>query len=365
MSRVIVSAGHTSAEPGITVDGLEEVTFTRKIASEVVSLLRNKGVITLAVPYELELTERINWVNRTGYSESLNDIALEIHINDGGKSGVEAWYEGDGNNASKKLANVILDSIKDKTGLQIQGAKSELNHTLGKLAFIHRTKPTAIILECLYLDNKSDQAFLKDPSNIILLADGIASGVVSHFSDQNDLPKDKPMIQEPRPFQPPSLDFGPGMGNFGTDHMNKRKVIEDNFRLILGRNPTFHESNYFRNNSTSQELLIKKIIESQEHVDLVNNAQKIKEKDKELDTLQKSVAELKLEVKDRDQIIENMDFLIEQKNASIQKLEHPTIEPVPTSSSSTSKQPQPNQQEVYYKESLLDKFLEFFNRIFG
>src|SRR5687768_3910001 len=104
MARIIVSAGHTSMDPGMSSGDLREVDLTRKIANATIPYLRSNGLITLSVPPELDLARRIEWINATGYRETLNDIAVEIHINDGGKSGLEGWYKEEGNNKSQQLA---------------------------------------------------------------------------------------------------------------------------------------------------------------------------------------------------------------------------------------------------------------------
>ena len=42
----------------------------------------------------MDLSKRVDWINGTGYSKEMGDIAIEIHINEGGKSGFEFWHEG-------------------------------------------------------------------------------------------------------------------------------------------------------------------------------------------------------------------------------------------------------------------------------
>jgi len=130
MPRVIVSSGHTSASPGSTANGLREADLAKKIARSTLKYLRQNGIISLSVPPEMELADRIKWINETGYQESTNDLALEIHINDGGKSGIEIWYEGEGDNVSHRLADSILTATVTETKLPSQGSKSEYQLTL-------------------------------------------------------------------------------------------------------------------------------------------------------------------------------------------------------------------------------------------
>jgi len=186
MARVIISAGHTQQEPGAVVDNLREVDFTRKIANKVTSHLRKQGIIILSVPPELELPARIDWINKTGYREETEDICIEIHVNDGGKSGIEGWYKDKGENNSYKLTKNIVDEIVNITGLTNQGVKSEYDHELQSLAFLHNTNPTSALIECLYLDNPEDQKFLQDDNKLDKLAQGIVNGIKKFFGIDNN-----------------------------------------------------------------------------------------------------------------------------------------------------------------------------------
>ena len=186
MSRVIVSAGHTQKEPGAVADDLKEVDLTHKITNKITQKLRNKGIITLSVPPELDLTSRINWINKTGYREESDDICIEIHINDGGKTGLEGWFKERGKNKSEELTRTIIEEACKLTTLENQGVKSEYDHPLQSLAFVHNTNPTSSIIECLYIDNPKDQTFLKDDSKLNLLADGVVNGILKFFGILRD-----------------------------------------------------------------------------------------------------------------------------------------------------------------------------------
>ena len=67
MARVIISSGHSSANPGSVANGLREVDIARQIAKATLKYLRMQGVISLSVPPEMELLQRIEWINGTGY----------------------------------------------------------------------------------------------------------------------------------------------------------------------------------------------------------------------------------------------------------------------------------------------------------
>jgi N-acetylmuramoyl-L-alanine amidase len=177
MARVIISSGHTTSSPGTIVGDLREVDLARKIAKMVTPYLRQNGIITLAVPYEMELPKRIDWINSTGYKAQQNDVVLEIHINEGGKSGVEAWYVSTENGASKQFATAITNSIKARTGLKIQGINDEKTHEYGGIGLLQQVGPISALIECLYIDNPEDQKFLRSEPKLDDLAEAIAAGI--------------------------------------------------------------------------------------------------------------------------------------------------------------------------------------------
>ena len=74
-------------------------------------------------------------------------MAIEIHVNDGAKSGFEFWFEGDGTNKSEKLAQDLMDSATKETSLPSQGVRSEYDHEFGNLAFINKTNTGMIKLK--------------------------------------------------------------------------------------------------------------------------------------------------------------------------------------------------------------------------
>jgi len=181
MARVIISSGHTSASPGVVAFGLREYELARKIAKFALKYIRQAGIISLSTPPNLDLAQRIAWINNTGYNVTSNDIAIEIHINDGGKSGIEGWFAQDGNNPSEKLTNQVVSSICQDLSLPTQGIKSEFQHEMGSISFIHEVNPIASVIECCYIDNPEDAKILADDFSLEKIGRSIAKGIISYF----------------------------------------------------------------------------------------------------------------------------------------------------------------------------------------
>lgn len=379
MARVIVSAGHTNNDPGIIIGNLREVDLNRAIAKKLVAQLRANGIITLSVPPNMDLQRRIEWINGTGYKAEFDDIAIEIHINDGGKSGFEFWYEGEGNNPSQRLAEMIMVNVTDKTKLPNQGVKSENDHEFKSLAFINKTNTTSILLECLYIDNKEDAEKLKSEIELDKIAKAIAEGVCKYLNieyievespktnsqnnqkpqntkpidnsqkviNQNQQTQTNPTHQtqvqsqpiQQKPYNPPTYPINNNQYNndydsFGTNTTSgqggfpnstqqqmsreeRKDLIIKMYNKILGREPNQNDLNYFINIGITEDKLIKRMIDSQEHLDLVNSKLDY-EQNKEIYEKQKiELSRLKAENNDQKVLLNNLSKLLHQKNRHI------------------------------------------------
>lgn len=397
MPRAIISAGHTSSEKGAIHEGLEEYQLNRKIADSVTSELRARGVLTTIVPYDLNLSDRIEWINNTGYSREENDIAVEIHVNDGGKSGMEGWYQDKGDNQSFRLTKCIVDRVCRDMALTYQGVKSEYEHPLKQLAFVHMLEPVPALVECLYIDNDDDRLLLQDDLKLRELGKSIADGIMDYWdkekvsangaivtSDVTDNSQiSSPAIQtiQDQNIQNQSninsinssnvsnqmtgannLNIGAAMGvgavaggafvanknaqsnqsiqanqtaqpmqpQTGTqfpatpisfeERERRRLFIEDLYLKALGRKPSFQDTAYFINNWDGEVALVKRMLDSQDHYDILQKSNEynlVKDEVKEKDN---AISRLKIEIRDKDGIIENLNRLVIEKNMMISDL---------------------------------------------
>lgn len=352
MSRVIVSAGHTQDEPGAVNKDLKEVALTHAIASRIVSKLRSSGIITLSVPPELDILERIDWINARGYKEESGDVCIEIHINDGRKSGIEGWFKDKGENESHKLTSAIVEGACKVTGLTNQGVKSEYDHPLKSLNFLRNINCIGSLLECLYIDSPKDQEFLRDSTKLDLLATGMANGILNFLSGgSTDTTVARPITSSsrmkkvvPQPFvpqMPPTSAFSPyspaqlypsdfgGMGaplgvqSGGRSREDRKRLIQDLYKKLLGREVNPQDLSYFLNLGLGEEQMAKRIIDSQEHADIVRNSQEFVKIKPEYDKLKLEGIRLGAELKDKESLITQQNQLISQKNDTILKLQQP------------------------------------------
>lgn len=185
MSKICIIVGHGKSKSGgydsgaVSKDGkTHEFQLAKEIAKHCAEYL-NANYETQAdlMNYDgsLYLTNRIKKVNEADY-----DFIAEIHLNAGGGRGTETYYY-HGSPTGLKVATEISKGIANEFDVPDRGAKVWVNKN-GKdhFAIIRETKPCAILVETLFIDNKDELAVLKTADGQkrcgIEIAKGIAVG---------------------------------------------------------------------------------------------------------------------------------------------------------------------------------------------
>ncbi len=477
MARVIISSGHTDNSPGTVVGDLREVDIARSIAREITPYLRYNGIITLAVPSNLSLGDRINWINGTGYQEHLDDIFVEIHINEGGKSGIEAWYKDLQTGKSKQLAQLITSNIYNTIGLNIESVQDETKHEFGGISILQEVKPIPILLECFYLDNKKDQKYISYHENIKFLAKSIAEGIAKFLNipfkdpdpnlklqgefasksdndavksnkkdkdlpkhinlntksksitqkdkdkkkkklgknDQNDKnqnfqknvsqvqsaskiktsdfsfnsnqynlgsyntnnpnpnpnpnlnPNPNPNINSNPAFNPPynSPSYTPSNLNQNSKKMTReerKKMIEKYYKQGFGKEPEKNDVNYFLNIGVSEEQMLKRILESEDHVQLVKNANKYNKLKQKYDKIKEENEKIVQDMKSQREVMKKLNYLLMKKNEALTTLQSKVQFLIRKIEDMRDSQGTPKEM-VNYKKSSLDRFFDSLSRI--
>jgi N-acetylmuramoyl-L-alanine amidase len=177
---IAISAGHQPGlDNGAASGGLLEANLTIQIADRVVDVLRKHGVPVLYVPNNISLTATIGWINDR--ASQINGCAIDIHINSGGGTGWEAFYDHPGNNQSSKLAQFMVDALVAEAGLKSRGIKSESATRHGKLGFISDTRCVASLVECGFIDTAADRKLLSTADGINRIAKGVARGALGYI----------------------------------------------------------------------------------------------------------------------------------------------------------------------------------------
>lgn len=158
--KICIIVGHGKSKSGgydsgaVSRDGkYEEFKIAREIAKYAADYL---GCSLMNYEGNLYLTERIKAVNRTDY-----DFIAEIHLNAGGGKGTEVYYY-NGSPTGRKAAGAVSAEIAKEFTVPDRGAKVRTGKN-GKdyFAIIRDTKPTAILVETLFIDNDAELTMLK------------------------------------------------------------------------------------------------------------------------------------------------------------------------------------------------------------
>lgn len=173
--KVFIGVGHGGSDPGAVANGLKEKSVNLQIALACKEVLVGHGV-TVKLSREKDendaLTEEIKECNAFG-----PDYALDIHNNAGGGDGVEVFYHYKGG-ASKVLAKNVLDAVV-ASGQNSRGIKVKLNAE-GKdyFGFIRQTKAPSAIVECAFLDNKTDVKIIDTAAEQKAMGVAVAKGIL-------------------------------------------------------------------------------------------------------------------------------------------------------------------------------------------
>lgn len=173
--KVFLGVGHGGIDSGAVANGLKEKDLNLQIALETQKVLVRHGVTVQMSRTKDEndaLTEEIKECNAFN-----PDLAVDIHINAGGGDGAEAFYHY-GGGTSKTLAENILAEVV-AIGQNSRGAKIRKNaNGRDYYGFIRETKAPATIVECAFIDNKTDIAIIDTLAEQKAMGVAIAKGIL-------------------------------------------------------------------------------------------------------------------------------------------------------------------------------------------
>lgn len=151
MAKYNVHAGHNSIVPG-AAKYLNEVTEDRKVKNKVISLLRAAGHTVYDCTDDSGNTSGANLANIVvKCNKHTVDLDISIHLNAGGGTGTEVFYY-TGSATGKTKAAAVSQKVAAALGIRNRGAKASSG-----LYVLKNTKATAILVECCFVDSKTDQ----------------------------------------------------------------------------------------------------------------------------------------------------------------------------------------------------------------
>ena len=211
MSDICIIVGHGKSKNGgydsgaVSKDGkIHEFKIAKEIAKYCVDYLNATYMTTASLMNyngDLYLTDRIDKVNKADYK-----FIAEIHLNAGEGTGTETYYY-HGSPTGKKVADRISKEISSALGIKQRsngvddgGDKVKLNKN-GKdyFAIIRDTKPTAVLVETVFIDTESDLAKVKTADGQkkcgIAIANGIAKALNLELVPVTEEPEEKTLYR--------------------------------------------------------------------------------------------------------------------------------------------------------------------------
>lgn len=180
--KVFIGVGHGGSDPGAAANGFKEKDLNLSIALACRDVLERHGVNVL-----MSRTKDEDDITSIKECNAYNpDYALDIHNNAGGGDGAEVFYHYKGG-AGKTLANNVLNELKN-IGQNLRLGDSGKNDGLKTkrnafgfdyYGFIRNTVAPAIIVECAFIDNKTDLAIIDTEAERKTMGIAIAKGILS------------------------------------------------------------------------------------------------------------------------------------------------------------------------------------------
>ena len=191
--RVVIDAGHGGSFTGAQSNGMLEKNINLVIAKKIKSLSGEYNVEVIMsretdmTPGSNELRESLEWIAALPKNKNA-DLFISIHTNTSdhaqpgilqtSKSGFQIYiprntsavYEG-----SVKFGSIMTEAIKSDYLIE-----PELKQTPGdggNILILKKATVPAILIECGYMDNPSDQKYLQDEKNQEKIARDILEGI--------------------------------------------------------------------------------------------------------------------------------------------------------------------------------------------
>ncbi len=172
--KFAVYAGHGGSDPGAVYGRRKEKDYTLSLMKAVTECLKAAGQ-TVMNNRSGDVDSFIK--DKTAQANAANvDAVIELHLNAGGGTGSEVYYDKVGK--SKNLAQAILDPLI-AFGYKSRGIKTRLNDTGNDyFAIIRDSKAPCVLVESCFLDHDGDMIKF----NADTVGQAIAKGIMQAYS---------------------------------------------------------------------------------------------------------------------------------------------------------------------------------------
>ena len=176
--RVYVGIGHGGSDPGAVANGFKEKDLTLSIGKYCNERLKQYGIET-KISRTTDIDSSIN--SKVAASNAFKaDVCMDIHINASGGDGSEVYYSHT-SAPGKKLAQSIVDAMS-AIGQNTRGIKTRLSSSGNDyFGMIRDTNAPAVLVECAFIDNKTDIQIINTEAKRKVFGYAIADGVAKYL----------------------------------------------------------------------------------------------------------------------------------------------------------------------------------------
>ncbi|MCO7125201.1 peptidoglycan-binding protein [Sporolactobacillus shoreicorticis] len=191
MAKYSIHAGHNAFVPGAQGYIKEEVV-DRMIKDATIKYLRADGQTVYDDTDDVGKTqnENLSAIVRNVNAHTDLTLAVSIHLNAGGGTGIEVYQY---DSKTDAVATRVLNHICAITGLRSRGIKKNTS-----LYVLRNTKPQAILVECGFVDTKTDAEIVSAKTDVIgkAIAEGILNKTIIAENAPNQSAKSAPAKQD-------------------------------------------------------------------------------------------------------------------------------------------------------------------------
>lgn len=179
-----VHGGHNKYSTGAS-KYLNELNEDRKVKNEVIRLLKAQGHTVYDCTDDDGKSQSANLSNIVKKCNAHSvDLDISIHLNAGGGTGVEVWgYDSSINDVAKRVCSKISSAL----GIKNRGVKYSKD-----LYVLRNTRAKAILIECCFVDSKTDKEKWDANKCAKAIVEGILDKTVSSGSSSNSSSSSKP-----------------------------------------------------------------------------------------------------------------------------------------------------------------------------
>ena len=186
---VVIDAGHGGIDPGAASnDGkVKEKDLALQISQKIQQLASSYNVNVVMTRTDDNLPGNTTDIKdglraRTALAQKINpDMYISIHVShsdkEGPYSGFEVWVSNKDNersNKSKQLGTALTQELS-----KLYTTEKTLKQRTTNIWVIEQTPCPAVLIECGYIDNEKDLAFISNSSNHETIAKKILEGIVN------------------------------------------------------------------------------------------------------------------------------------------------------------------------------------------